>query len=235
MTRLSILIPAFNEERTLATLLNRVLAADTAGVEKELIVVDDASSDNTAAVLTAMKRLQPQLKVLTSKRNLGKGNAIRRALAEATGDWVLVQDADLEYDPADYLGLLAPALRGEATVVYGSRFLYRTKGARSGHRLFYWGNRFLTWCANWLYGATLSDMYTCYKLVPADLMRQMNLTSDGFEIEAEVTAKLLRRRIPIREVPISYAARTRSEGKKVNFLDGLVALWTLLRFRWDRC
>ena len=212
-----------------------MLAADTGGVEKELIVVDDASSDNTPAVLIAMKRLQPQLKVLTSKRNLGKGNAIRRALAEATGDWVLVQDADLEYDPADYLGLLAPALRGEVAVVYGSRFLYRTKGARSGHRLFYWGNRFLTWCANWLYGATLSDMYTCYKLVPADLLRQMNLTSDGFEIEAEVTAKLLRRRIPIREVPISYAARTRSEGKKVNFLDGLVALWTLLRFRWDRC
>ena len=235
MTRLSILIPAFNEERTLATLLNRVLAADTAGVEKELIVVDNASSDNTPAVLTAMRRLQPQLKVLTSKRNLGKGNAIRRALAEATGDWVLVQDADLEYDPADYLGLLAPALCGEATVVYGSRFLYWTKGARSGYRLFCWGNRFLTWCANRLYGATLSDMYTCYKLVPADLMRQMNLTSDGFEIEAEVTAKLLRRRIPIREVPISYAARTRSEGKKINFLDGLVALWTLLRFRWDRC
>ena len=233
MTRLSILIPAFNEERTLATLLNRVLAADTAGVEKELIVVDAASSDNTPAVLTAMRRLQPQLKVLTSKRNLGKGAAIRRALAEATGDWVLLQDADLEYDPADYLGLLAPALRGEAAVVYGSRFLYRTKGDRLGYRLFYWGNRFLTWCTNWLYGTTLTDMCTCYKLLPADLMRQLSLTSDGFEVDAEVTAKLLRRRIPIREVPISYAPRTRSEGKKVNALDGLVALWTLLRFRWD--
>ncbi len=148
---------------------------------------------------------------------------------------MLLQDADLEYDPADYLGLLAPALRGEAAVVYGSRFLCRTKGDRLGSRLFYWGNRFLTWCTNWLYGATLTDMCTCYKLLPADLMRQLSLTSDGFGVDAEVTAKLLRRRIPIREVPISYAPRTRSEGKKVNSLDGLVALWTLLRSRWDRC
>ncbi len=231
MKRLSIVIPVFNEGRTVALLLDRVLAADTAGVEKEIIVVDDASNDNTPSVLAAVKRQHQRLKVLTHKRNRGKGAAIRTGLAAATGDGVLFQDGDLEYDPADYVRLLAPVMRGEARVVYGSRFAAPAPEGRSGYRLFFWGNRFLTWCANRLYGSALTDVHTCYKLLPTELLRELNLTGDGFEFDPEVTAKLLRRGVPIREVGISYNARSRGEGKKVRFRDGLVALWMLLRYR----
>ncbi len=230
--RLSVLIPVYNEAATLPTLLQRVLEANTAGVEKEVIVVDDGSTDRTATLLAAAAQESPNLRVLTHPRNLGKGAAIRTALEVATGEAVLVQDGDLEYDPADYFHLLAPMLQEQAPVVYGSRFAETSRGSRSGYRFFYWGNRFLTWCANLLYGAELTDLQTCYKLIDAELLRELAITSDGFSLDPEITAKLLRRRIRIREVPISYRARTRREGKKVRIRDGLSALGTLFRYRW---
>ena len=225
--RLSILVPVYNEAATVGELLRRVQAVSI-GLEREIIAVDDASTDGTASVLERIAK-SGALVFLRHPENRGKGAAIRTALEKATGDLVLIQDADLEYDPKDYPRLLEPLLDERADVVYGSRFL------GGPHRvLLFWhyvGNFFFTLLTNVLYNVNLSDMGVCYKVFRAELLRGLNLKSARFGFEPEVTAKVCKRHARIFEVPISYSGRTYAEGKKITWRDAFVYLWCLLRFR----
>jgi glycosyltransferase involved in cell wall biosynthesis len=224
--RVSVLIPAYNEARTVALCLEAVYSRNP-GRALEVIVVDDGSTDGTyeAAVAAA----KPGTRVLKHERNAGKGAAIRTALASATGDVVLIQDADLEYDPADYAALLKPFEEGRADVVYGSR-IRKPENGRS-YSTYYWGGRLLSWWTNFLYGSSLTDEATCYKVFNANLLRSFQLQCTGFEFCPEVTAKVLLRGIEIHEVPISYAPRRREDGKKIRWHDGAAHLWTLLKLK----
>jgi len=216
--KLSVLIPVYNEEATLAEVVRRVAEV---GLEMEIIVVDDCSTDGTPEVLSSLK--QEGLVVLTHDVNRGKGAAIRTALAAASGDAVIIQDADLEYDPADFPRLVAPFVEGRASVVYGVRSLSEQKW------LMRLGNRVLTVVTNVLYGSDLRDMETCYKLISKEIIDQIDLHARGFDIEAEVTAKILKRGHRIHQVPIWYSPRTE---KKLTPLDGLPTLWTLIKLRF---
>jgi glycosyltransferase involved in cell wall biosynthesis len=223
---LSVLIPVYNEKGTVLELLARVEAV-ALPVAKEIVIVDDGSTDGTRALLA---RLTPErATVVLHERNRGKGAALRTALERATGDVVIIQDADLEYDPADYPGLLAPILDGRADAVYGSRFL------GGPHRvLFFWhylANRLFTLITNVLYNVNLTDMGTCYKVFTAEKLKAIPLRSERFGIEAELTAKICRRHFRIYETPISYSGRTYKEGKKITWKDGLSYLACLLRYR----
>lgn len=225
--KLSVIIPAYNEKNTVLELLRRVEAVPLS-LDKEIIVVDDFSTDGTREALGGLGR--PDIKVLFHAKNMGKGSALRTGFSEATGDIVLIQDADLEYDPAEYPGLLAPILDGRADVVYGSRFL------GGPHRvLFFWhsvGNRFLTNLSNILTNLNLTDMETCYKVFRRDVLRKMTLKSRRFGFEPEVTVKVAKLKCRIYEVPISYSGRDYAEGKKITWKDGLAALWHILRYRF---
>lgn len=228
--KLSIIIPVYNEEATLEEIIARVRATTLA---HEIIVVDDGSSDNSAAILARLQNNgQPALRLFRHHQNRGKGAAMRTGLAAVTGDLVLVQDADLEYDPADYPTLLAPFADPTVEVVYGSRNLQRNPKSSF---TFYWGGRLLSWVTNWLYGAYITDEATGYKIIKTELLRDLGLETDGFEFCPEVTGKLLQRGVQIREVPISYNPRTWHEGKKIRWYDGLIAIWTLIKYRfWGR-
>lgn len=234
--RLSILIPAYQEEATISEILRRVAAIDTEalGFTKQIVVCDDGSTDRTAALARAAAAADPRITVVRHEHNRGKGAAIRTALAAATGDYCLVQDADLEYEVSDYPALLREVQRG-ARVVYGSRFLAnpRPTGMRTANLV---ANRMLTVTANLLFGLALSDEATCFKLFETALLRELELECTGFEFCPEVTAKLGRRKVPIVEVPISYTARAVEEGKKVRWTDGVEAMWVLVkqRLRKDR-
>jgi glycosyltransferase involved in cell wall biosynthesis len=228
---LSILIPAYREQATIAEILRRVAAIDTAaeGFTKEVIVCDDGSDDDTFAIASAAAGADPTIRVVRHEQNQGKGAAIRTALASARGDYVLIQDADLEYEVSDYPALLRPAAAG-ADVVYGSRFLAnpRPTGMRTAN---YVANRMLSTAANLLYGLSITDEATCFKLFRTDLLRSLDLECTGFEFCPEVTAKLGKRKIPIVEVPIAYTARALADGKKVRWTDGVEAMWVLLKHR----
>ena len=227
--RLSILIPVFNEARTVEGILDRVCAADSCGLEKEIILVDDASTDGTGQILKKLPE-KDGVKLFSHLHNRGKGAAIRTAIEHATGDVLLIQDADLEYDPADYPNLLRPILDGRADVVYGSRFLGST------HRvLLFWhfmANRFLTLLSNILCNLNLSDMETGYKVFQRKCVEGLNLNAERFGIEPELTAKLARRRYRFYETAISYSGRDYTEGKKIDWKDGLAALWFIFRYRF---
>ena len=228
-TKISILIPVFNEVITVEQIIKRVSSADTNGLEKEIIVVDDASTDGTSEVLKKVAR-DANLKLLTHPYNRGKGAAIRTALAQATGDVVLIQDADLEYDPSDYQRLLQPIVDGRADIVYGSRFL------GGPHRvLLFWhyaANKLLTQLSNMLCNLNLSDMETGFKVFKRKCVQGLSLRSERFGIEPELTAKFARRRYRFYETPISYSGRDYSEGKKIGWKDGVAALWFILRYRF---
>ena len=223
--RLTVIIPAYNESRTLHKCVEAVYVRNP-GLDLEVIIVDDGSTDSTADVAAGLN--YNGLKYLKHPINRGKGAAIRTALAHATGDFVLIQDADLEYDPAQYTLLLEPLISGRAQAVYGSRIL---GSERKSTWLFYLGGRFVSLCANLLYGSAITDEPTCYKVMPLELLRSLDLQSTGFEFCPEVTGKLLKRGVKITEVPISYAPRSVSEGKKIKFRDGFTALWTLLKIK----
>jgi len=227
--RLSIIVPVLNEEKTIRETLHRVREVPLP-VEKEILVVDDGSTDATPEILRQEGR-RNDLVILHHEQNRGKGAAIRTALDHATGDWVIIQDADLELNPAEYPRLLAPLLQGQAQVVYGSRFLQEPEGVPRVQRLANWG---LTWFANLLFGGHLTDMETCYKVVPLTTLREINLQANRFDIEPEITAKLLRQGYSIQEVPISYQYRDHQQGKKMRARDGLSALWTLVKYRVSR-
>ena len=223
--KLSILMPVYNEEARLPEALKQALGVDYP-CDVEFVVVDDGSRDRTADILAGTD--DARLTVVTHPRNLGKGAAIRDAVAHATGDYMVILDADLEYDPQDIPRLLAPVLDGRAQVVYGNR----TFGSHSSFSFWYvMGNRGVTTAANMMYNCYLGDLETCFKLMPLDLYRSLDVKSRGFGMEAEVTGKLLRRGIRPFEVPISYRARTRAEGKKITWRDGVEALWILARER----
>ena len=224
--KLSVIVPVFNERATVAEIVRRMRSVELP-VDREILIVDDGSDDGTAAVLTQLG--DSTVRVLKHPSNRGKGAAIRTGLENATGDLVLVQDADLEYDPDDWPRLLAPVLKGRARVVYGSRFT----GERRNMLFLHWvGNRFLSLVTNMLYNSTLSDMETCYKLFDRHVLDGVRLEANRFDFEPEFTAKVLRKGIRIYEVPISYAGREPHEGKKITWHDGVVALWTLVKYRF---
>jgi glycosyltransferase involved in cell wall biosynthesis len=224
--KLSVIVPVFDERNTVVEIVRRMRAVDLP-VDLEVVIVDDGSTDGTRDVLRQLA--DSTVRVITHDANRGKGSAIRSGLAQVTGDLVLVQDADLEYDPEDWPKLLTPILRGKARVVYGSRFT----GERRNMLFLHWvGNRFLSLVTNVLYNTTLSDMETCYKLFDRSLLDGITLRAQRFEFEPEVTAKILRRGIRIYEVPISYTGREFDEGKKITWRDGFIALWTLVKYRF---
>jgi glycosyltransferase involved in cell wall biosynthesis len=224
--KLSVIVPVFNERNTVAEIVRRMRSVDLP-VEREIVVVDDGSDDGTRAVLTQLA--DSTVRIVKHGVNRGKGAAIRTGLENSTGDVVLVQDADLEYDPEDWPKLLAPILKGRARVVYGSRFT----GERRNMLFLHWvGNRFLSLVTNVLYNSTLSDMETCYKLFRREVLDGVQLRANRFDFEPEFTAKVLRRGIRIYEVPISYAGRELDEGKKITWRDGISALWTLVKYRF---
>ena len=225
---LSVIVPVFNERTTVAEVIRRMRAVELP-VTLNIIAVDDGSSDGSDKVLGALE--DSTVRVLRHQKNKGKGAAIRTGLAEARGDLVLVQDADLEYDPNDWPKLLEPILRGKARVVYGSRFT----GERKNMLPLHWvGNRLLSLVTNVLYRSTLSDMETCYKLFDAQVLEGLTIVSNRFDFEPEITAKILRRGHRIYEVPISYAGREHDEGKKITWRDGFGALRALVKFRFTR-
>lgn len=223
--RLSVLVPVFNEASTIDAVLDRIHAAPVA---KEVVCVDDCSTDGTRERLQALKAAGKIHQLILQDRNMGKGAAIRAAIAASTGEVVIVQDADLEYSPTDWPTLLAPIIDGRADACFGSRFL------GGPHRvLYYWhsvGNRMLTTFSNMLSNLNLTDMEVCYKAIRGDLARSLQLTSDRFGFEPEVTARLARARARVFEVPVSYSGRTYAEGKKINWKDGVAAFWHILYY-----
>lgn len=224
--KLSVIIPCYNEKDTVAEVIQRVRAVELA---YEILVVDDGSTDGTRDVLADIDP-QDDLKIILHERNRGKGAAVRTGFKTATGDVFLIQDADLEYDPREYPVLLRPIEEGISDVVYGSRFLGGPRKA-----MFFWNmvaNRTLTLVTNLLYNSILSDMETCYKVFRAEIIRDIPLRSRRFDFEPEVTAKVLKRGHRIYEVPISYNGREWDEGKKITWRDGVIALWTLIRYRF---
>lgn len=224
--KLSVIVPVFNENNTVVEILRRMRAVKLP-IDREIVVVDDGSTDGTRKVLPTLG--DSSVHVIMHDDNQGKGAAIRTALQHATGDLVLIQDADLEYDPEDWPKLLAPVLKGRTRVVYGSRFT----GERRNMLILHWiGNRFLSLVTNVLYNTTLSDMETCYKLIDRSVLSQFEIKSNRFEFEPEVTAKILRTGERIYEVPISYTGREVHEGKKITWRDGFSALWTLIKYRF---
>ncbi len=224
MKRLSIIIPVYNEKDTIREIIERVKAVD---IEKEIILVDDFSTDGSREILKGLAAKGER--VFFHERNMGKGAALRTGFAHVTGDYCIVQDADLEYDPEDYHRLIAPVLKGKAVVVYGSRFTGEHRNMFFHHWV---GNKFLTLVTNLLYNTTISDMETCYKLFRSDIIKSVNIKSNRFNFEPEITAKVLKKGFRIYEVPISYAGREFSEGKKITWRDGFSALWTLLKYRF---
>jgi glycosyltransferase involved in cell wall biosynthesis len=227
LRKLAIVVPVYNERNTLVEILRRMRGVELPdSIEREIIVVDDGSDDGTRDVLKQLG--DSTVRVILHDRNQGKGAAVRTGFANATGEYVLVQDADLEYDPEDWPKLLNPVLRGRTRVVYGSRFT----GERRNMLFLHWiGNRFLSFVTNVLYNTTLSDMETCYKLLDRRLLDELSLSADRFDIEPEITAKILKRGVRIYEVPISYTGREFDEGKKITWHDGVAALWTLVKYR----
>jgi glycosyltransferase involved in cell wall biosynthesis len=230
--KLSVVVPVFNEVATIREVARRVLATDT-GLEKELILVDDGSSDGTRRLYDQIQAEHPAqaIRIVLHEQNRGKGAALRTGFSHATGDIVLVQDADLEYDPRDYPKLLAPILEGKADVVYGSRFV----GGEAHRVLFYWhmvGNKALTMLSNAFTNLNLTDMETCYKVFRAEVLQKIRITSDRFEFEPEITAKIARVGCRVYEVGVSYSGRDYSEGKKITWVDGVKAIIAIMRFRF---
>jgi len=242
--KLSVIVPAYNEIATIAQILQRVRAVQlqvavgygpddgtVVEFEREVVVVDDGSTDGTQEMLRTLEGV-PGLNIIFHERNLGKGGAVRTGLQHASGDVMLIQDADLEYDPRDYPALLQPIVEGRSQVVYGSRF----RGGPT-KAMFFWhmlGNRFLTLVTNVLYDTILSDMETCYKVFTREVASRLDLRAPGWGFDPEITAQILKLGYRIYEVPISYTGREFEEGKKIGWRDGMTVLWTLVKYRFTR-
>jgi len=224
MIKLSILIPVFNEKNTILEIINQI---KNAWKNAEIIIVDDASTDGTKKILEKIK--DSKIKIFYHLKNRGKGAALKTAVSHASGDITIIQDADLEYDPSDYKTLINPIERGKAEVVYGSRFLGPHRNLLFWHKV---GNNLINLFANILYNTTLSDLETCYKVFKTDLLKSIDWKAKRFDFETEITAKILKRRIYIYEVPISYTGRDYSQGKKIGAKDFFHALWSLFKYRF---
>ncbi len=224
---LTIIIPVYNEKNTLREIISRVRAINLP-TKKEIIIIDDGSTDGTGAIIA---NLPDDIIKIYHNRNMGKGAAIRSGIKHATGDLIIIQDADLEYRVDDYPSLLAPILNEEESVVYGSRRLNRSN-TRHSHMLFFWGGALVTWLTNVLYRTNITDEPTCYKLFRSEVLKGIDLKCEGFEFCPEVTAKIAKKNIRIFEVPISYNPRRISEGKKMRAKDGLITAWTLIKYRF---
>jgi len=228
MNKVTIIIPVFNEKNTLKALLEKVEQANFSGLEKEIIMVDDCSTDGTTDIL---KELSNNYKVLFHEKNQGKGAAIRTAVKEASGDFVVIQDADLEYLPDDYDKLLPLLINNQADVVYGSRFK-ETQNSKNFILKNKIANKFLTLLTNILYGAEITDMETCYKAFKREFIQSITIKSNRFDFEPEITAKIMKKKARLKEVPISYFGRGHEEGKKINWKDGIHAILTLIKYRF---
>ena len=224
--KLSVVMPVYNEQATLRQVVERVFAV---GIDVELLCVDDGSKDRSREILAELQQQFPQMKVVLQPHNMGKGAALRRGIQEATGDYVIIQDADLEYDPKDYHLLLWPLESGQADVVYGSRFL----GSGPHRVLYYWhsvGNWLLTLLSNMLTNLNMTDMETCYKVFRREIIQSIPIEENRFGFEPEITVKIAKRKLRVYEVGISYFGRTYAEGKKIGWKDGFRALWCLLKY-----
>ena len=217
--KLSVIIPIYNEAATCAQLIEKVKSVP---IQKQIIVVDDCSTDGSGNILKEIDGIE----LIQHQFNRGKGSSVQSALSHIKGDYVILQDGDLEYNPADYEKMLHQLENDSADVVYGSRWLNKSTSL-SYHTI---GNRLITWFANRLTGASLSDMTSCYKMMPAEIFRSLDIHSAGFGLEAEITAKVFKKKLRVIEVPICYERRTKSEGKKLRITDGLIACWTLLKY-----
>lgn len=238
MVTLSIILPAFNEAKTISKIIEKVKAVNLGDIKKELIVVDDCSIDGTQKILKYIKGI----KLIRHEKNLGKGSAIKTGIKHASGDIIIIQDADLEYDPNDYPALIQPILDGRTKVVYGSRFLKNKKievlnrdnSYHKGNNVYYLGNKFLSFLVRVLYGTKVTDMETCYKVFAADIVKNIELKAKRFDFEPEITAKIIKKGHKIIEVPISYRPRSVEEGKKIGWKDGVQAIFCLLKHRFTK-
>jgi len=225
--KLSVIVPVFNEKNTIEMLIEKLIAVP---IDKEIIIVDDGSTDGTTRILKKISEQNPGLiKVIFQPRNMGKGYAIRKAIVQVTGDVVIIQDADLEYEPMDYLRMIEPIKQGRADVVYGSRILGKNPVSSFS---FYVGGRFLSLLTNILYGTSITDEPTCYKMFKSDILKSVKLNCKRFEFCPEITARIAKKKIKIYEVPIRYSPRRIKEGKKIRWKDGIIAVWTLIKYRF---
>ncbi len=235
--KLSIIIPVFNEEKTIEAVIKKVSAIKLENADKEIIVVNDCSSDSTGEILHNLSKIYKDLKIYTHEQNKGKGAALRTGFSHATGEYCVIQDADLEYDPMQIVSLFKPIVEGKAQVVYGTRLkrLPHLRGEESTPRflLHYFGNRFLSLITSMLYFQWITDMETCYKIFPRKFIQEVTLRGKGFEFEPEITAKLIKYGYKIKEIPITTKPRGYSEGKKLQtFPEGIKAFWTLIKYRF---
>jgi len=230
MIKLSIIIPCYNEEKTITLILNKIRNLFLAGIEKEIIIINDGSTDNTKSILDQLSI--EDIKIIHHEKNLGKTPTIKTGLSQATGDYCIIQDADLEYDPEDIKILLATAEDKNLPVVYGSRRLKKQNDY--SYLSYYLGANFITFLTNFLYGQNLTDVETCYKLIKTEILKSLDLKSKNFVFENEITAKLANLGIKIKEVPISYYPRSKKEGKKINWLHGLEALIATIKYKFQK-
>ncbi|PIN86246.1 glycosyl transferase [Candidatus Woesearchaeota archaeon CG10_big_fil_rev_8_21_14_0_10_44_13] len=225
--KLSIVIPVYNEEKTIDEVIRRVQDVDLGGIKKEIIIVDDFSTDRTRAILKKIK--DKDIRVFYNEKNRGKGASVREGFSRATGDFIIIQDADMEYDLNDYHKLLQPLLQGKADVVYGSRFMAKHKAR---YRLYYLGNLLISLVASVLFMKRITDVETCYKVFRKDVIKSLGLKANRFELEPEITAKVVKKGYNIIEVPIHYKCRSFDEGKKISWRDGVKAIYYLLKYRF---
>ncbi|NCP17473.1 glycosyl transferase [Candidatus Kuenenbacteria bacterium CG_4_9_14_3_um_filter_39_14] len=226
--KLSIIIPVFNEANTVEEIIKRVIAVSIPDCEKEIIVVDDGSDDGTGKILETIKKEYGFL-LLRHLKNSGKGAAVRSGLKTSSGDLILIQDGDLEYNPADYHRLLKPILAGKAAVVYGSRNL--DKNTQPFYRIYFWGGKIISALFNLLFQAKLTDIFSGYKVFKKEVLAGIDLSENGFGIESELTAKIAKSGVTILETPISYCGRSFKQGKKIRSFDGLLAIWKIIKYR----